>query len=361
MNDIQRRPPLSPAGRFSARLWRFGFASTLVGLVALVALAPVGSASPALLITHVAPYRGGVLPTSNLNVYGCHAKAQQVTAWHFNLHIGKGGGSDSATAKACSLSQFRLGSGSTAAASGSEEVSILIKIPHGTRNVTANVQVNYTAQIKESAGSPTGACPSTPFNSTSSSYYNGSGWSYSPTISHPVVFSNKTYFYYYENNGASGSCGAYSSLDGGIIGFMVASNGLAGYSLTPTVFQFGGNVQTYNSTYWSCYNYTLWNYGSWANGSGGCSNSNQTTHTYSYDLQSATYGTNSTMTFAGSTTLAMYSVNDFHSVDRSWTLFIVPFGSTSVSTYGFPHGIAQSSFNLATNGNGVTIQSITIT
>lgn len=337
------------------------FTSAAALALAIVVMSPIGAGAtnPSTILS--APYKGGVLPTSSLSVYGCNAHANLIKPWHFSLVKGIGGGYDSVNAKACNQSGYRLGSQSQASASGSEEVSILIHIPHGIRNVTAHLTISYTGIIKESSGTVSSACPTTPFDSTSASYYNGSSWSYTPTISHPLLFNNKTYYYSYRSDGASGSCASTASLDAGVIGFMVASNGLAGYSLTPTVFQFGGFVATYNSTYWSCYNYTLWSYGTWSNASGGCYSSNRTAYSYSYDYQTATYGTNSSMAFTGTNSLSMWSVNKFAAVDRSWSLFIEPFASMSCNTYGFPHGSCIAAMNLATGGNAVTLKSISIT
>jgi hypothetical protein len=337
-----------------------------VAIAALIALAPMSlGVAVHITITHVAPYHGGVLPTSSLSTYSCHAKAKQLVAWHFNMKTGFGGGSDSVSSKACSQIPFRLGSQSSASASGSMEDSILFKIPSGTRNVTAHVQLNYTALIQESAGSPTGACPTTPFNQTSVSYYDGFSWSYWPNVNHPILYTNSTYFYYYENNGASGSCSSTASVSGGFVAVIIASNGLAGYGMNGGTgggasYNFGGNVTTYNNTYWSCYNYTLWNYGSWSNGTGGCSNSNQTTHSVSYNYLTATSGTNTSMTLTGSLGFSMWYVAAYHNISPSWVLILIPSGSVNSATGGFPAGIAVGSVNMATGGNGITLKSITI-
>lgn len=342
----------------------------MAALVVLMAMAPVGVGATAPAVTHTAPYKGGVLPSSTLTTYSCNAKAVQVTPWHFHLRTGIGGGADAVSTKACSQIPYRLGSQSQATASGSMEVSIQAGFPSGVRNFSANVTLAYTGVIKETNGSSNGACPSTPFNSISASYYNGTSWSYWPTISHPVQFTNNTYFYYYRNDGASGSCGSYSTLNAGIVGVIIASNGLAGYGLngvtpsSPSSFSVGGTVATYNSTYWSCYNYTLWSYGSWSNSSGSCSNSNQTAHTQSSTystLSTYTTGTNSSMTFTGLLKFTFWYLADFHSISRTWDLFLIPSGSVNCYTYGFPHGTAMGALNMATGGNGVTLSSFTIT
>jgi hypothetical protein len=246
---------------------------------------------------------------------------------------------------------------------GSEEVSIAIHVPRGFHNVTANVTVNYTALVRETAGSLTGRCPTMPFRTTSASYYDGSGWSYSPTISHPVVFTNKTYFYDSLNYGASGSCSAFSSVDVAVVAFIVASNGLAGYSMNPSSFQVGGYVWSSNSTYWNCGNYSLWSYGSWYNGSRSCYTSNQTQiQTCVFSCSYPTVGTflpTLNMSFIGSAVYSPWAYQNY-SVSRTWDLFIAPQVSLTAYTYGFPHGAATGYANLATGGNGVTLRSITI-
>ena len=351
--------------RLSTRRSALGISLGLMSVATLVALAPVSVAAVVPHLVKVAPYKGGVLPSSSLTTYSCHAVAKQPTAWHFNLKTGIGGGSYYSRAKACSQIPYRLGSQSSASASGSEEVSIAVKIPTGIRNVTAHVLLNYTALIKETAGTVSGACPTTPFSSTSVSYYNGTAWTYYPSVSRPVVYNSSTYFYYYTNNGASGSCSSYASFSGGFVAVIIAANGLAGYGMNGGTgggasYSFGGNVATYNSTYWSCYNYTLWNYGSWSNGTGGCSNSNQTVHSVSYNYLTGTSGTNTTMSQTGSLSFAMYYQANYSSVSPVWDLFLIPSGSTSASTGGFPLGMATSSLNMATGGNGITLKSITI-
>ncbi|MCI4368258.1 MAG: hypothetical protein L3K09_01665 [Thermoplasmata archaeon] len=334
----------------------------MVLMLLLLSAMPAGAGTP--YHTYSAPYHGGILPTSSLTTYSCRSSAIQTKAWHFNLKTGFGGGSDSVAAHACNQSQYRLGAQSSASASGGEEVSVAIKVPSGTLNVSANVTFAYTAAIRAAVGTLTGACPTTGFNSTSASYYDGSGWSYWPTLNSPIVYSNHTYFYYYHNGGASGSCSSFASVDAGLSGFMVASNGLAGYSLTPSAVQVGGYVWITNSTYWNCYNYTLWSYGGWYNNSGSCSSSNQTqTQSCVYSCSWPTIGSfvpTMNMTFLGSSTFTMWASQNF-SASASWDLFINPFASLQVYTYGFPKGSALSTVNMATLGNGVTLRSITVT
>ena len=216
-------------------------------LVAALMLAPNGLGANFVTVTHKAPYNGGVLPTISTSTYSCNSAAS--SAWNFNLKTGFGGGSAHDSAKACPQNAYRLGSYSSASASGSEEVSILLKVPKGIHNVSAHLQINFTSVIKEANGSATGHCPSTRTSSIFAQYYNGTAYTNYPSLSRPIVYNNSTYFYYSHTVGATGSCASVSSVDGGVIAFMVASNGLAGYSATPSVFQFGGRVSTIASIY----------------------------------------------------------------------------------------------------------------
>lgn len=350
-----------------SRWHRAGLLAGSFGVIGVLAmLLPLTAVATAPASIHAAPYHGGVLPGNTDTIYGCHAAAKTPTFWHFNLHTGVGGGAESSTAKACSQVPFRLGSQSQASAGGSEEVSVLVKIPNGVRNLTEHIVITYTATISETSGSPTGVCPSTPSHSVSAQYYNGTAWSYSPTITQPVVYNASTYYYYDEQNGASGGCSSLASLSGGFVAVAVAANGAAGFGLNGgqnggASWNFGGSVATYAGINWDCNNYTLWDYGVWANNSGSCSNGNVSAYTTSYNDLTQTTGTNSTMTFTGSMSFTMWYLANFASYDSHWTVFLDPSASTSASTGGFAHGAASSTINVATGGNGIALKSITVT
>jgi hypothetical protein len=331
-----------------------------VGLVvALITTAPeLGASAPS--STKVAPYHAGALPSSTLTTYSCHSKAKQLVPFHFSQKTGIASGAEQSSARACPQMQYRLGSQSQAAASGSEEVSVLMKIPTGTRNVTEHISLTYSATITEANGSVPGTCPSTPSQSISGQYYNGASWQYYPSWTGPVAYTNNTYYQYYETNGASGSCGSAAGLSGGFVAVMVASNGLAGYGMNGgssggASWSFGGSVATYASIYWSCYNYSLWDYGFWANVTGPCSSSNTTAYSSSYNQLNSTSGTLTSMTFTGTISFSMWYSADFHSVSPTWSIFLDPYGSTTASTYGFTHGSAKSTINLTTALKSITI------
>ncbi len=322
------------------------------------------------------PYHGGVLPTLNLVTYGCHSKATQLKAWGFALKQGVGGGSDSAYGKACPATPYRVGSQSIGTAGGGMEVSVATPVPTGFHNLTAAIDVNYTAILKESSGSTTDKCPLMHTTTHSGSYYDGSSWSYYPNFHGPIVLNSKTYYYYSTTHGASGSCSSYAQIALQVQVVAIASNGLAGYglandsltstvgagtySLSPSTFNLGAYVSTVNSTYWSCSNATLWNYGSWSNTSASCSGSNNTvTSSWNYHYSKIVPGTNSSMTFSDSDLLLMSWFGNY-SASRTWDVMMFITCNTNAGTGYFPHGVAIATLNVGTAGNGITLKSVTV-
>ncbi|MFI5417641.1 MAG: hypothetical protein ACHQ2Y_01905 [Candidatus Lutacidiplasmatales archaeon] len=334
-----------------------GFSAGLALLVAL-SIAPVGVGAHAGSLTLKAPFKGGILPATNVQVSSC-AKATLTKLFHFSFKTGVGGGAVSDSSRSCPLSQYRLGDYSSAAASQSAEISLAVNVPPGVHNVSANLVVNWSAAVTETNGSASGYCPTNPFSSTSGQFYNGSAWSYYPSVKGPLVFNNSTYWYEYNTVGASGSCTSQSTMYAAISGFMVDWNGTASTSLGPSTTIAGGIVSTDNSTYWSCYNYTLWSYGGWYNHSASCSSSNVTTYSWSYDYGTNSYGTNTSLSSSGSMAISLWGIYNF-SITKSWLLFIDPSVSVSCYTYGFPHATAGGAVNLANLGNRITLASITI-
>jgi len=362
--------------RGTTRRWSVGSTVAIGLVVTVLAMAPTTLGITASHI-YTSPFKGGVLPTSYLNTYGCNAKATQLKAWSFSMKTGFGGGADSARSKACSQVPFRLGSQSQAQASGSMEDSIAVHVPHGFHNVSAVVQINITEAISEATGSITNGCPTTPSDTISGQYYNGTAWTYYPNFHGPIVYTNKTYYYESTSRGASGSCGSTAGVSASLVGVIIASNGLAGFglsnssatssvgtggfSLSGASISFGGYVSTINSTYWNCYNYTQWNYGTWSNYTGPCSSSNNTySYSWAYKNGAVVYGTNSSMTVSESVSL-YFSWFGNYSVSPTWDVFLIPGGSATTSTYYFVHGVAVSTMNMATGGNGITLRSITVT
>ena len=356
--------------------WSFRGAAA-IGLIAVLLIAAPTGAHVVPTKVYTAPYHGGVLPSTTLNTYGCNAKATQLKAWGFSMKTGFGGGADSARSKACTQVPFRLGSQSNAMASGSMEDSVAVKVPAGFHNVSARVQINITATITETSGSAFNACPTNPFDTISGQYYNGSSWTYYPNFHGPIVYTNKTYYYESTNRGASGSCGSTAGVGGNLVAVVIASNGLAGFglsnssvvssagtggfSLSGAGISFGGYVSTINSTYWNCYNYTQWNYGTWSNYTAPCSNSNNTySNSWQYLNGKVVYGANSTMTVSESVNV-YFSWFGNYSVSSTWDVFLIPGGSATTSTYYFVKGAAISTVNMATGGNGITLKSITVT
>ena len=356
--------------------WSTGGTVSIGLIVTILLLAPAtGAVTPTKI--YKAPFKGGVLPTSYLNTYGCHAKATQLKAWNFNMATGIGGGADSASSKACTQVPYRLGSQSQAQASGSMEDSIAVKVPKGFHNVSAEVQINVTESIKEATGSLTNTCPTTPYNTISGQYNNGSAWTYYPNFHGPIVYTNKTYYYESTSRGAQGLCGSSAQVSASMVAVVIAANGLAGFGLSnsslvsavgtggfsmsgPSI-SFGGYVSTINSTYWNCYNYTQWNYGTWSNYTGPCSSSNNTyTNSWAYKNGTVVYNTNSSMTVSESVTM-VFSWFGNYSVSPVWDVFLIPGGTTSTSTYYYAHGAAVSVLNMGTGGNGLTLKWITVT
>jgi hypothetical protein len=336
----------------------FGSAGGSVALAILIALAPAGLGVAPHAKVWGPPYRGAILPYVSLSTYHCGV-AKQLKGFFFHFKTGLGGAAYSASAKSCSTTQPSFGNYGSANAAGAAEISILIQIPLGIHNVSANVTLGYTATISEANGSSTGACPTHALASTYGQYYNGKAWSYWPTFTKPIHYSNKTYFYYYTTHGAQGSCSAYSSVQEYLNGYMVDTTGTAGFGTSSFLPIAQASVQTTNNTYWNCYNYTLWSYGTWANGSSSCSSSNSTTNTVSYDYATGSSGSNSSMTMSGHLTGSLWVVANF-SASHHWLFFLDPSISVSCSTNGWPQGSCSAFANTASLGNGLKLNFISV-
>lgn len=357
---------------------RAATAGTLIcALVSVLAAAsPTAAAGPLVIHVHTAPYTGGVLPSSYLNTYGCHAKAVPVKPWGFGLRTGIGGGADSAAGRACPYTPYRVGSQSIGTANGGMQVSVATPVPKGFHNVTAAVGVNYTAIVNEATGSSGDKCPTTPILTHSGQYYDGTAWSYYPSFSRPISFTSKTYFYYSTTHGASGSCSSFAQIALQVQVVIIASNGAAGYGLandsltaspssagyrlSASTLNLGAYVSTTNTTSWSCSNYTLWNYGTWSNSTGSCSASNTTaTNSWIYSGASTVYSTNRTDTFGGALLLSMSYFGNY-SASKTWDVMLFVTASTYAGTSYFPHGAAIATLNVGTLGNAITLRSITV-
>lgn len=341
---------------------RLGIGSTVVsvGVVVLLALATTAVGVGPNKKVYGPPFRAAILAASSLSTYHC-GKAKQLVPWYFHATTGLGGAAYSASAKSCSTTQPSFGDYGSASASGGAEISVLIYVPTGTHNVSANLSLTYSATATESNGSAKGHCPTHALSSISGQYYNGTSWSYWPSFSKPIVYSNKTYYYYYTSSGAQASCTAFSSVQMYLSGFLVDTTGTASFGVTPSSTAIvTGYVETYNYTYWDCSNYTQWNYGSWTNGTPSCSSSNTTTTSFSYNYATGATGGNTSMTSSGLLTFSMWARQNY-SASHHWLFFLDPSISTSCYTTGWVRGSCSAVANLATLGNGLKLNSITVT
>lgn len=327
----------------------------------LVALAPAALSAAPNLRTYAPPFKGSVVPTTSLLAYNC-AKAVNPIPYRFNFTTGTGGASFAVSAKGCPKNLYRLGDYSRGTANGFAEIFVdFTKVPSGIHNVTASVSVTYGAAVSESNGTATGACPTARMSSTSGSYYNGTGWSYWPSFSGPIKYTGSTYFYYKTSHGAQGSCDAWSFVQEAMQAFIVNHQNTIGYSLTPSYFPLANAyVRTTNSTYWDCSNYTLWSYGTWSNSSSSCTSSNATATTTSYDYLAKTAGTNSSLTFAGTSTFLFTWTNVSLNSSTQWVLGLLPQFGLDCYSQGYPLGHCRSVATMGSTGNGLKLNSISI-
>jgi hypothetical protein len=333
-----------------------------IGIAILVALTPTAAGvSPSGTVVYGPPFKGAVVPTTNLVAYGC-ARAAMPHPYHFHFKTGVGGASFAVSAKGCPKDLFRLGDYSRGTASGFAEIFVDFNhVPHGIHTVTANVSVNYAATVSEANGTLTGACPTAATSSTSGSYYDGSSWSYWPALSAPIKYTGSTYFYYKSDHGAQGSCDAWSYVQEYLQAFIVNQPNTIGYSLTPSYFPLANAyVRTQNSTYWDCSNYTLWNYGSWSNGSSTCVSNNSTATTTSYDYVSSLAGTSSSLSYSGTTAFSFVWANVSLNTSHKWLLGLMPIFNLDCYTQGYPLGHCSSKATMGPTGNGLAVKSITV-
>jgi hypothetical protein len=314
--------------------------------------------APSLTIVRTAPYRGSALPSDLLWEEDC-GKADQAKPSTFDLHSGKGGTSIAVNTKPCKAGAFR--GSAPGEASVNDTLTVSVSLPRhtqGLQNLTANLTLGWKGAIQESDG--TGTCPTTPSSSTTVAYYNGTGWSYPPVVSRPLVFSNATYFEYNSSFGATGNCASESELKGSVQAYLFNANSSTVVGLNGGNFAFvDAWVATTVDVDWRCGNTTLWDYGVWANSSLHCSNSNSTLTTTSDDLLTGSISNSSSLTETGSLARSMSGHTNF-SASTMWFLELVFRASVHSASFGWTRGTASGYLDLApgTTGLGWDLDSI---
>ncbi|MCI4369411.1 MAG: hypothetical protein L3K09_07615 [Thermoplasmata archaeon] len=336
----------------------------LLSVVVVMLIAPSGLAAHAGSVTIKAPYTGAASPTSSTTTTGC-ASAGNTPAWNFHLNTGRGIGASMAKDSECSALFGGANSYSYAYAYGGFEVGVAIKVPtNGPHHVAANLFTGWRATGGAFDGSRTGSCASasTGGSATYIYYFDGTNWSYTVPVGGPVL-NNSTYFFYESSAYAYGSCSTES------VAYVVASTWIQdttnGSYIYPTS-TFGSSTvlvdqftETYNTTDWGCYNYTLWDFGLWANATYGCYNYNATTSTYSINYLTGVSGTSTSYSDSGAMTGTVWTnATLYHNHHYAW--FLDLYTEAYVYVTGWKHGSGVAMVNMASHGNGVNLNWIKV-
>ncbi|MCI4368014.1 MAG: hypothetical protein L3K09_00405 [Thermoplasmata archaeon] len=250
--------------------------------------------------------------------------------------------------------------GSGADTTGAIELSVHFGVPtNGFHHVGANLFLGWRATGGAFDGSRLGNCHAllVPGNLTTVEYFNGNSWAGSPPPGGPV-FNKSTYYYYAQYSYEYGTCLVWSS-----VGLVLNSyvEDLTNYSTRDPSSTFGFRTsvvaevtETYNTTNWACGNATLWNHGKWRNSSYACTSGNVSTTSYWADYVTGVKGTSTSFSDSGTLTGTAWCngtfINSHHYI---WIIYLQ--GATSVTLNGWSHGSAGAALNLATRGNGFSL------
>ncbi|MFI5417637.1 MAG: hypothetical protein ACHQ2Y_01885 [Candidatus Lutacidiplasmatales archaeon] len=358
MGEAGERVGTASAGGRRGVRGTVGLATLVLSVAAVMAFAPMGLAAHAGIVTIKAPYKGAVTPFTDLFLDGC-GTAKVIHKYAFSLKSGAGGGSGSASAKTCGAGSGGVGQTSDNAVEGGFNVAIPVHFPvaGATGNVSVSVTETWAGIVKETApANPNCTDALQQFAYNFAEYYNGASWSYSPNIAGPVNYTNSTFFYNYTDFGASSFCIAGAEIISELEAWITDLNtGVSTYQFSIPVDSF---VETYNETYWYCYSYTEWDYGTWYNSTGTvCYSYNVTTLTESY--QNGLLGTNTTLSSSGSSSSTMW-FNQSYNLAHHFEVFLYSFDIILAEVQGWNHASASASMNHATLGNGVKLTSITL-
>jgi len=392
-------------------------------VVALLMMMSPASAAASANLLHAAPYHGAVSPSNGLSQTGC-GKVAIAKHWNFKMKTGLGGGIESGKATACKTQQGGIGQNSYVSANGGFTLGVAIsKVPKGTNNITENMIAKYSVAITAADGfastvtSPTCTNAATIYSSDDIEYewngvlytytygnytynytsfsqynytdtYNGGSYHYGTgPIPSPFNYNNTTGFFHDTSYQYSAACSAYSYGEVYTLNYLKDNNN--GTTISPTGSNFGtplsyypeesvlfnAEVEVYNQTSWYCYNDIEWlgaGYGSnssavgqgaWHNYSACYSyNTTLTSILYNYvPTFSSTTGTNNTLTDSSTNTASGsvwwdYTFNNHH----SYTLVSEVY-SYFDSSNSWQHGYASFGLNMASNGNGYKLASISLT
>jgi len=271
----------------------------------MVLLAPA-----ALGTTHVAPFKGIVTASQFSDIGGC----QKVTTLHkasFSLTTGQFlyGATDSAFT--CAKSAGFVGKSSFAEQSITYDAAIAFTVPSGPHVVTGSWSAAWALSGSQLVSGST-ACPTTTYHYSWGNVTSG----YCSSVAEAEVFAGAEI--YDATNGTY-----WFSSGGGTYG-----SGVDAFNYT----------ENYNDTYWYCYT------------GGSCSGYN-----YSYASPTSTFSNTGSVT-----NNTVYYNHTFVATHHYW--FIAYFDVfVYASAQGWAHSTAKASLNAATLGNGVKLNSITVT
>ncbi|MCI4368069.1 MAG: hypothetical protein L3K09_00685 [Thermoplasmata archaeon] len=335
---------------------RTGVGLSLVLL--LLTIAPNAGATGATTVLH-APFKGSVSRWESVQADPC-SKVVNVKPWNFSVRSGSGGGATFAWSHTCPSSpyfnNYTKADGRTGA-----NVSLSVRVPRGPHHIYVDLVLRWGAKLREHNGSSNGTCPEFPTSQTNASYYNGSGWSYWPNLSGPILYTNHTRFYFLHSDGVnSHGCSGSASIDAQLAAGVRAGRGGTTPPVSPSTTDL---VEAYvaetNSTHWYCRNTTFWDFGLWANSSRACYSYNVSAPPVAYDLLAGTNRSTPVLLFSGTLRLTLSTKVDGN-VSALWILSLRPSVTLLTETDGWLHGSAFASFNLGTFGNGITVRSITV-
>lgn len=301
---------------WSGRALALGTAGLATAVTLIMVLAPASASIVNRAVVLTPTYKGTVTqPSTYLSVGGCGKAKASPAKW--NAKTGLITAADTASAATCGKSLGYVGGSSY----GDGQSGIEIAIPfHAAHNGNNSIGSSWTVNIASSSSYTAGTCPAKNVNY------------------HPSLYQ---YSYAYCEAGVANEFEAYASVQD-LQNSSWYANSSYGYTYNDTYFE----------NYTECYNY----------GTPTCANYTGSSYHYAYGYNDPGF---SSFTMNGATSFALWT-NGTHMVKTHHYILIVEIYiyadayAEQANLLGPWSGSAVSSVNLATLGNGATLNSVTI-
>jgi len=359
-----------------------------IAVALIMALSPMAGAASAGIVLHP-HYKGVVAPSNSLSQSGC-GKVSSSKKWHFSLKTGLGGDAGKGLASSCKKSLAGVGQTSSASSYGGFEAAIALpRIPHNAAAINASIEAKWTTTLSATDGGRSPACNGVTYTYTdnitewewnSFSNYaiqendsnNGIWYNYSynvASVPSPFNLNNTTFYYHDVSSGTDSYCEAFGEAFAEVYGYVMdTTTGSEIYQSSNTV-GFNGEmfdvfIEVYNQTDFGCSQYYEWDQGySYGSNATTCYsyNTTLTSELYNYvPTFTSSIGSNNSITWTNSSSVSGSIVFNGPFSSHDHYVLLLNVYADLYADNSWQHGSASYNFNMATLGNGMKLNSITI-